>query len=98
MLAHAIMQMDTPLLAVRLNELLCLAQKFGSVGAVVEHLRSTLTSMQEAWEDALVLMDTKLADYSSVECISCNVVLCILKRVFFFLSFNPDVAQGEVCE
>lgn len=77
------------LLAVRVNELHCLAQKFASVGAVLEHLSSTLTSMQEAWEDALVLMDTKLADYSRV-CGLHGLQVSILKRIF--LSFNPDVA------
>lgn len=74
MLAHVVLQIDTPLLSGRLNELHCLAQKFGSIRAVLGQLSSALTSMQETWEDALVLMENKLADYSRVGCIECRFV------------------------
>lgn len=33
----------------------------------VQHISAALNNMTEAWEDALLLMDAKLADYAQVK-------------------------------
>ena len=40
--------------------------KFGHIAALLDYMNATLKSMHEAWEDLLLMMETKLANYSSV--------------------------------
>ena len=68
-------QLKTSLVYARSLELQHLALKFGQVGSLLEYMSATLKSMHEAWEDVLLMMDTKLATYSSVRQLASSVVL-----------------------
>ena len=59
-------QLNTPLVAMRFHELQYLALKFGHISSLLEYMSASLKCMHEAWEDLLLMMDTKLASYASV--------------------------------
>ena len=68
--------MSTPLVGQRSAELRHMAFKFGQFSSLLEYMRGTLTAMHEAWEDVLVMMDTKLASYAKAsEHVWLNIVL-----------------------
>ncbi|XP_065911804.1 anaphase-promoting complex subunit 4-like [Dysidea avara] len=54
-----------PLLKPRISELSYIAIQFGYISSLIKYMNGVLQSMMEAWEDVLLMMDTKLADYAS---------------------------------
>ena len=67
-LSLSVFQLNTSLITERSHELQHLALKFGHISSLLEYMSSTLKSMHEAWEDLLLMMDSKLASYASVRC------------------------------
>lgn len=55
---------DTSLLASRDKELHLLALKYGQIATLLQYLQSTIQQMQEAWEDILLEMDSKLYNFA----------------------------------
>ena len=51
------------------RELQYVAMVFGHVVSLMEYVSSTLKLMHEGWEDTLAMMDSKLANYTSVRSI-----------------------------
>ena len=72
---HSSPQTSTSLLLTSQCELKHVALMFGHVASLLDYMNSALKSMHEAWEDLLLMMDSKLATYASV---SAPPLLCTL--------------------
>ncbi|KAK2166972.1 hypothetical protein NP493_1295g01027 [Ridgeia piscesae] len=59
-----LMSFDTTLLASRHKQLQTLALKFGQLLSLMTYLHTTIEQMQEAWEDILLEMDSKLQKFA----------------------------------
>lgn len=55
---------DTSLLASHDKELHLLALKYGQISTLIQYLQTTIQQMQEAWEDILLEMDSKLYTFA----------------------------------
>ncbi len=64
------------------NELQYLVLKYGQIVATGQYIEETIQAMADSWEDSLLTVDRKLAQYSQVsnkitsECINPMVPLC----------------------
>ncbi|KAI0241071.1 Anaphase-promoting complex subunit 4 [Lamellibrachia satsuma] len=59
-----LMSFDTTLLASRHTQLQTVALKFGQLLSLMTYLHTTIEQMQEAWEDILLEMDSKLQKFA----------------------------------
>lgn len=63
-LEYVLHTFDTSLLASHDKELHLLALKYGQIATLIQYLQSTIQQMQEAWEDILLEMDSKLYNFA----------------------------------
>lgn len=59
-------QVEVSLLHERCSELQHLALHYSHICSLLDHARATLRCMHGAWEDLLLMVDAKLARYSTV--------------------------------
>ena len=61
-------QVEVSLIHQRCRELQHLALLYAHICSLLDYAGATLRCMHEAWEDLLLMVDAKLARYSTVTC------------------------------
>ena len=73
-------QVETPILSDWSEQFRWLSLLHSRLVTVTEYMEEVIKTMCESWEDGLLVMDTKLANYSSVSVCVC-VCVCLTTRV-----------------
>ncbi|XP_052227886.1 anaphase-promoting complex subunit 4-like [Dreissena polymorpha] len=90
---------DTHLLTSHDNELKLLAQKYGQIATFIQYLDATVQQMQEAWEDILLEMDSKLYTFAKQKQASgAGTVSNDFLELLLFGVPSPELRTFLLCE
>ena len=86
-------QMETRILSDWSEQFCRLSLLHSRLVTVTEYMEEVIKTMCESWEDGLLVMDTKLANYSSVSvCVSLSLSLTTLECVCVYVSNYSSVS------